>query len=80
MTVNEIMDRLCRYLHIRRWFKITLPYILLRKLVDYLNIKISPWDLFCAEYKYFKYNAVRPATFGLASRFATFEDLLKEYI
>ncbi|MCX5750431.1 MAG: NAD(P)-dependent oxidoreductase [Candidatus Saganbacteria bacterium] len=79
MSVNEIINRLCAYFKIKRWFKIKLPFVLLKKLVDYFNIQVSPWDLFCAEYKYFKYNTVRPSTFGLASRFQAFEDLLKEY-
>jgi nucleoside-diphosphate-sugar epimerase len=79
MSVDEIINRLCIYFKVKRWFKIRLPYALLKKLVDCFNVQISPWDLFCAEYKYFKYNTVRPETFGLSSRFQTFEDLLREY-
>jgi len=80
ITIDRVIDSLCRHLKIKRWVKIPLPFSALIWLAKTLKLQVSEWDLFCAEYKHFKYKTVNPSTFGLSSRFQSIESLLEEYL
>ena len=78
MTANQGIEQACEYMGKRIYFRIPLTTGLANFLIALFRIKMSAWDRFCMQDRHFVYqNPVTPATFGLPTYCANFNDVLK---
>ncbi|APB32709.1 Nucleoside-diphosphate-sugar epimerase [Gloeomargarita lithophora Alchichica-D10] len=79
--LNQAVQELCAYfgMNLPRWqFNLTPRRVaLLMQIARWLGAQLIPWDDFCAEYRYFRYDPVlHPARLGLTPRCQTLGELL----
>lgn len=78
MTLNQVIEEACAYLHKRISYRFTLNTWLANFFIYLFRIQMSAWDRFSFNYRHFTYeNPVNPATFGLPVYYPTFTDVLK---
>ncbi len=79
ITINECIERACKYLGHNAPLKYDLSLSRARQLVKWLPISMAPWDEFCMDYRDFRYRSVNAATFGLPVVAGTVEEVLGMY-
>ena len=78
MTLNQVIEEACTYLHKPISYRFTLYPWLANFFIYLFRIQMSAWDRFSFNYRHFTHqNPVNPATFGLPVYCPTFTDVLK---
>lgn len=73
VTADQIIQEICDFYRVRRYFKIRIS----PKLIKYLaGSRISDWDKYCLEQKHFVYKVSNPQTFGVPAEFPTITKIL----
>ncbi len=78
VTVNQMVEEACEYLHRPIYFRIPLTMGLANFFIALFRIRMAAWDRFCMENPHLTYqDPVTPETFGLRTYCATLTDVLK---
>lgn len=80
LTLNRIIDELCKCFHIKHWIKIPVNGRAILTLARWLNIEIDPWTDHCIRHPHMKYETVSPTSFGLQTKYPDIETVLKEIV
>lgn len=76
-TADHLIDEVCRYYKVRKYFKVRLSSKLIKGIAALFGQKLSDWDSYCLDQRKFVYKVSSPETFGLRSDLTTIPDILK---
>jgi len=76
MTVKELIEQIAAYYGQKTIVKIKISTWLINFIITVFKIKVSEWDKFSINYKFFKYDTVNCKTFNLESTKDTIQKVL----
>jgi nucleoside-diphosphate-sugar epimerase len=77
ITANEAVEKICRYLGKKIYFRFTLSPTLADFFIKIFHIRMAAWDKFLMDYRHFTHEeTIAPASFGLPTYCPTLEDVL----
>lgn len=79
LSVKDFIAQVAQFYDLRPpWFRLRISYKFVRFLIFILRIKVSQWDQFSMDYKYFRYQTVNCRTFGLPSQYFSVAQIMQE--
>ncbi|MEL7083986.1 MAG: NAD(P)-dependent oxidoreductase [Cyanobacteria bacterium P01_A01_bin.3] len=79
LHVNDCIEQISHYYDKPVYFRIPLPVRFARKVAPYFGARLSPWDDYCIEHRYFTHKVVNPSTFQVPTQFPDVNSILKKY-
>ena len=78
ITLKDFLKQAARYYSRKSIIMVKIPNWFISFVINVFRVKISAWDRFCFQYKFFKYNTVNCRTFGLATDKFTVAEILQD--
>ena len=76
-TVNEAVERICKYFNKRIYFRIPLSIALANVFIKIFRLRMEAWDYFSMNYRHFTYKETMiPFDFGVDNHCTTIENLM----
>lgn len=75
ITLKDFLKQAVLFYDKKAIFRIKIPSWFIFGVITIFRIKVSPWDRFCFEYKWFKYKVVNCKTYGIRTNKYTVEDI-----
>ncbi|MDD4527932.1 MAG: NAD(P)-dependent oxidoreductase [Candidatus Margulisbacteria bacterium] len=78
VTLKDFVKQVASYYGKKTFFRIKIPSWLISLMITIFRVKISAWDRFCFNYKWFKYETVNCEKYGIDTNKFTVEEIMQD--